>query len=59
MWHRFLGLEIFFDEIDSLWSLEELPPDAVDFFEATKRGTTDIKARLVRHKYIVNKLKSL
>ncbi|MDD5546530.1 MAG: DUF262 domain-containing protein [Candidatus Omnitrophica bacterium] len=44
------------DEIDALWGLEQIPPEANKFFEATRRGTTDIKARTIRHNYIMDKL---
>jgi len=44
------------EEIAVLWELEEIPSDSKKFFEATNRGTTDIKARMIRHNYIMDKL---
>lgn len=44
------------DDIDALWEVDKIPDNAVKFFEATRRGTTDVKARIVRHKYIMSKL---
>lgn len=44
------------DEIDALWDLEQIPAEATKFFETTRRGTTDIQARTIRHAYIMDRL---
>lgn len=44
------------DDIDSLWNMDEVPTRSKGFFEATRRGTTDQRARLIRHTYIVDAL---
>jgi len=59
--HKFEGSKIpkiknVLDEIDSLWDLEDVPQESAKFFEATRRGTTDIQARTNRHNYIMDKL---
>ena len=49
-------MKVALDEIDALWEMDQIPPEASKFFEATRRGTTDVQARNERHKYVMDKL---